>query len=108
MCNPLAVAVIEQRWNSVLAAHHPLFLLAPARVGDIWLDVGLEAVLMRCQGVPEGRRFCLRQLDLDDGLRALEAVLPRGHQPQGRAVLLIQWMSIGSRGDQSEFVGCLG
>src|SRR5690606_33326659 len=62
------------------AGEPALGLLAPARVVDVGVHVGEEAVLARLQRVPGGARGVAGELDGDDGLDALEAVLPRHDQ----------------------------
>src|SRR2546422_9025560 len=56
--------------------------LAPARVIHVRVDVRVEAVLDPAAVlVPGGGRLGFLQLDLDDDLRRLEAILPRHDQP---------------------------
>src|SRR3546814_4585654 len=83
-----AVAVVHARGDAIceqlagLAGDAAFGLLAPARVVDVRVDVAEEAVFRRLQVVPGGFGHLLDELDFHDRLDALEAVLPRHHQPQ--------------------------
>src|SRR5690606_34407688 len=84
------------------AGDAPFGLLAPARMVNVRVDVAVEAVLARLQPIPGGRRHALGEADGDDRLDALEAVLPRHHQPQRRAVLLRQRLAVQTGGQDCE------
>ena len=75
-------------------ANPPLARLAPARMVDFGIHVRVEAVFLRRRLVPGRRRLLLREPDLHDRLDALEAVLPRHHEPQRRAVLVRQRLAV--------------
>src|ERR1041384_8751422 len=61
--------------------------LAPARMIDLGIDVGVEAVLVGGRAVPSRRRLLLGEADFYDRFDALAALLPRGGPTQagGRA-----------------------
>ncbi|EAU65733.1 conserved hypothetical protein [Stigmatella aurantiaca DW4/3-1] len=100
----LRVAVEGQRGTAAELPNAPLGGLAPARVIHRRVHVRVEAVLVGRREVPRGGRLTLGERDADDGFDALEAVLPRHHQPQGRAVLGRQRLAIEPRGQQGERV----
>src|SRR5437667_6816102 len=88
--NFVAIAVEGQGLALEELAQAPLSRLAPARMVDGRIYVGVEAVLVGVGQAPGGWRLLFRELDLDDRLDALESVLPRHHQPDGRAILIGQ------------------
>src|SRR3546814_5737694 len=69
---------------------------------DVRVDVAEEAVFRRLQVVPGGFGHLLDELDFHDRLDALEAVLPRHHQAQRRAVLLRQRLAVQAGGQQGQ------
>ena len=69
-------------------AEAAFFGLAPARMIDVGIHVGIEAVLVRVGEIPGCGRFFSDKFDFDDGLDALETVLPRNDHANGRAVLI--------------------
>src|SRR5581483_6942725 len=69
---------------------------------DARVDVGIKPVLARTGLVPGGLRLRLDETDLDDRLRALEAVLPRHHQAQRRAVLVRQHLAVQADREQGQ------
>src|SRR5882724_1170534 len=73
----LAVAVVEQGGDALLAAQRLFGRLAPARMRHLRVHVGPEAVFARLQLLPERNRPLVAELDADDRLHVLEAVLPR-------------------------------
>src|SRR5918993_1880041 len=100
----LAVAVVEERGDAVVAAQRLLGRLAPAWMRHLRVHVGPEAVLARLQLLPERDRPLVAELDRDDRLHVLEAVLPRRHQAQRRAVLLVDRLAVEPGGDEGEVV----
>src|SRR5262247_4052955 len=68
--------------------------LAPARVVDVGIDVGVKTVLAGVLQVPGAAGLSLRQADADDGFDPLEAVLPGHHQPDRGAVLVEQRLTV--------------
>src|SRR5690606_20753140 len=97
----LGVAVEHQRRlpagdqrAKTAAAEHALARLAPPRVVDVRIHVRVEPVLVRRGHVPRGLRLALGEVDTDDRLDALEAVLPRHDQAQRRAVLVRQHLAV--------------
>jgi hypothetical protein len=77
-------------------ADTPLALLAPARVIDVRVHVSVEAILSRRRFFPACARPSFGEADLDDGLDALEAVLPGYDQPQWRTILVGQGLAVQS------------
>src|SRR5690606_244974 len=84
------VAVERQRRTLEEFADPALARLAPARVIDFRVHIGVEAVLARDRDVPRRCRLTLTEVDLHDRLAALEAVLPRHSLPELGTVLLRQ------------------
>src|SRR3546814_20886961 len=84
----LGIAVVEQRRHLFVQAEHPLPRLAPARMRNLRVHVGPEAVLVTLDDLPEALWPLVGELEAHDRLHVLEAVLPRRRQAQGRAVLL--------------------
>src|SRR6185295_6755743 len=91
-CHLLAVAVEHQRWPPLheqsALADTALGGLAPARMVDVGIDVGIKPILARVLQVPGAGRLLLGEADSDDRLDALKAVLPRHDQPDRRAILI--------------------
>src|SRR5581483_7817764 len=56
-CDLIAVAVEHQSFAPEKLADAPLGGLAPARVIDLGIDVGVKAVLLGLHGVPRGFRL---------------------------------------------------
>ncbi len=82
------------RDSSCAVADTPLRLLAPARMIDLGIDVRVEPVLARVLLRPRRLRLLLDERDADDGLDTLEAVLPRHDEPDRRAVLVGQRLTV--------------
>src|ERR1035441_9742151 len=55
----------------------PLMRLRPARMVHARVHVRVEPVLIRCRVVPQCMRLLVREVDLHNRLRVLEAILPR-------------------------------
>src|SRR5688572_32978122 len=68
--------------------------LAPARMIDLGVHVGVKAVFFGAGAVPSGARLLLDEADFYDRFGAFEAVLPRYYQAQRRAVLPRQGRSV--------------
>ncbi len=102
----LAVAVERQRRPALgqqsALADAPFGRLAPARMIDLRVDVGIEAVLAGVLLLPGDRRLLVGEADAHDRLDALEAVLPRHHQPDRRAVLVGQRLAVEADGQDGE------
>src|SRR5688572_26502978 len=65
----LLIAVEHRRRHARLeqpTADAPLARLGPARMVDLRIDVGVEAVFVRRRDVPRRRRLTLAEADLDD------------------------------------------
>src|SRR5690606_33421371 len=69
------VAVEHQRAPAAQFADAPLGGLAPARMADLGIDVGVEAVFVRGGLVPGGGGLLVGEPDGDQRLGALETVL---------------------------------
>src|SRR5437899_7247070 len=96
------VAVEHERLAAPELADAPLGGLAPARVVDGGVHVGVEAVLLRRRFVPGRLRLLLGETDAHDRLRALEAVLPRDDHAHGRAVLVGQHLAVHAERQQRQ------
>ena len=68
------------------------------------VDVGVEAVLLGGGLLPGRLRLLGHEADAHDGLGALEAVLPRDHDPDGRAVLVRQHLAVHAHREERERV----
>ncbi len=66
--NKLAVAIEKLRRDAVVLADDPFTRLAPARMRDLRVDVGPEAVFARLDLLPERDRPLIGELEKDDGL----------------------------------------
>src|SRR5262245_7777737 len=64
----LAVAVEHESLAAEEFADAPLGRLAPSRVINFRVDVGVKAVLLGLHRVPSGRRLLLHKAELDDRL----------------------------------------
>src|SRR5450830_1132792 len=82
-----AIAVEQQRRLALAGAYHFLARLAPARMVDLRIDVGPEAVFGRLQRFPHALRALVGKGKAHDRLDRLEAVFPRHRQPQRRTML---------------------
>ena len=71
---------------------------------DVGVDVAEKAVFLRRGFVPRGARFFFGEADLHDAFAAFEAVFPRRHQAQRRAVLIGQHLAIHAKGQHRERV----
>ena len=76
----------------------------PPRVIHCRVHVGEEAVFGRLHPLPRVHRLVLVERHADDGLHALEAVLPRHHEADGRAVLVGQHLAVKTDGHDGERV----
>src|SRR2546426_8869379 len=84
----ISVAVEHQSWPAKKLTQTALLGLAPPRMIDARVDVRVEAVFTGIRQIPGGWRLVLHELDLHDGLDALEPVLPGNHQADGSTVLV--------------------
>src|SRR5215208_4179133 len=73
----LAIAVEDLRRHPLPGAEHPLARLAPARMRDLRVHIGPEAVFRGLDRFPEALRPPRHQADPDQRLASLEAILPR-------------------------------
>src|SRR5439155_8293139 len=90
------VSVEHERAATAELADPALARLRPPRMVDLGIDVRVEAILVRRGDIPRRRRFALHKCDLHDRLDPLEAVLPRCHQTNRRAVLIGEWFAVQS------------
>ena len=88
MSHVLFVAVVQECGAYLGGPEHPFPGLGPAGMVHIGIDIGLEAVFVRHQGISECGWLIAGKLDMHDGLDALVPVLPGYHQPNGGSVLL--------------------
>ena len=103
----IGVAVEHQCWcprREQASAELSFARLAPARVIDFRIHVRVEPVLLRRRHVPARERPLVREMDADDRLRALEAVLPRHDDANRRAVLVRQHLAVDAHGDERQRV----
>src|SRR5262247_3879756 len=105
----LAVAIEHQGRppfdEQTALADPPLGRLAPARMVDSGIDVGIKAVFARVLHVPGAGRLRLGQRYAHDRLDPLEAVLPGYNQPDRSAVLVGQGLAI--EADRKIESGCM-
>ena len=102
-----AVAVEQQRRLALVGADDLLGRLAPARMRDLRIDVGPEAVFGRLQRLPVALRPLVGEGEAHDRLDRLEAVLPRRREPHRRAHLLRHRLAVGAGDHEGELVGRL-
>src|SRR5688500_454672 len=88
MGDVFAVAVEQDRRLALVGADDLLGGLAPARMRDLGIHVRPEAVFGRLQRLPVALRALVGEVEADDRLDRLEAVLPRHGEPDRRAHLL--------------------
>src|SRR5215831_4761735 len=86
------------------SADHAFALLAPARMIDIWIHIGVEPVLVRRELVPERPWLLGHELDLRQRLHALKSILPRNDEPNRCTVLIAQRLAVKTNRDESQFV----
>src|SRR5262245_15280791 len=84
----VGVAVEHERLAAAELADAPLGGLAPARVIDRRIDVGVEAVLARLGLVPGGIVLLAHKAGAHCRIRTHGAVFPRARQWQGEASLI--------------------
>src|SRR3989344_2866802 len=77
-----------------ILADAPLGRLAPAWMVHGRIDVGIKPVFAWARFHPCADRLLLDEADAYDGLDALEAVLPRHHQSDRRAILVWQHLAV--------------
>src|SRR5262249_26798306 len=96
----IAIAVEHQGRTLQEFADATLLRLAPAWMVDLGIDVGIEAVFVRGQGVPQSLRLLFDEADGDDRLDALETVFPGHDQTNRRPVLRRQNIAIQADGQE--------
>src|ERR1700720_1668149 len=103
----IGIAVEGKRGNGVGEAggvDTALARLRPAGVVHRRIDVGIEAVFLGADLVPEGLRLLVRKVETDDRLATLEAVLPREDDADRSAVLVGQHVAVTAEGQQRKRV----
>src|SRR5262245_59117501 len=98
------VAVEHQRLAPSELADPSLGRLAPSRVMYGRIDVRVEAVLLWRGRVPRRLGLLVDEPDPDDGLGALEPVLPRHHDADRRTVLVGQHLPVEAHGQERQRV----
>src|SRR5688572_11212659 len=73
----LAIAVEQARRHPLIAAEQPFRRLAPARMRDLGVHIGPEAVFAALDLFPEADGTAVGEGDAGDRLAGLEAVFPR-------------------------------
>ena len=86
--NLIGITVEHQRFLFEEVSDSTLSCLTPARMGNVWVDVGIEPIFTRDHDVPRGWRLFLGKRHADNGFDAFESILPGHHQAQRRAVLV--------------------
>src|SRR6201992_2190667 len=81
-----------------------LVRLGPAGVVVVGVDVGEEAVLHAVGVVPCGAGLLVGEVEADDGLCRLEAILPGHDNADGSAVLIGKRLAVTTEGEKSERV----
>src|SRR5262245_47364378 len=97
MCDLLFVAVEHER--RLLAGKEPgannsLAFLAPARMIDIRVHVGVKAVFVRCELIPKRFWLLSHKLYFRQRLRAFESVLPRNNEAERCTVLVTERLAV--------------
>src|SRR5262245_18596707 len=91
-----AVTVEHQSLSPEEFTDAPFRGLAPARMVDFRVHIGIETVFLRLHHIPRRRRLFLDEADLDDGFNAFETVFPWYHDPGRRSVLRRQRFAVKS------------
>src|SRR5919202_129960 len=100
---------VEELRRAALARAEQLFRgLAPARMRDLRIHIGPEAVFLRLDLLPEALRALLDEAEADDRLDRLEAVFPGHGETNRRAHRLGQGLAVGARDHEGEVVRGLG
>jgi len=100
----IRVAVEQQRLVHEDFAEAPFGGLAPARMIDVGIHVGIKAILIGSEAVPGGRRLGRLHFDFDDGLDAFVAVFPGDHHANWRAVLIGKRFAVHADAQKSEWM----
>src|SRR6266404_6732756 len=91
----VAVAIEQQSLVRLEKFREAAFAsLAPARMVDFGIHVGVEAVLLRGIKIPRSGRLVFDEADFHQRLDALESILPRDDHAHGSAVLIGQGFAI--------------
>src|SRR6185436_13219694 len=100
----IAVTVEHQRFPLAEFADATLFRLAPARMIDRWIYIGVEPVFVRRRQFPGDFWLLGGKADAHDRLGALETVLPWNHHAHGCAVLVWQRPAVKSHRQQGQWM----
>src|SRR5712691_11223576 len=100
----IAVAVEHESGAREDFAEAALLGLAPARMIDIRIDVGVETIFRGRVAIPGRRRLLFLEADLCQGLDALIAVLPGNNHANRRAILRRKTFTVHADAKKSERV----
>src|SRR6266478_6200115 len=98
----LVVSIEHQGWAFEEFAQAAFLGLAPARVIDIRIHVGIETVFAGSGLLPGVQGLVAGKADADDRLRAFESVLPWNHDAERGAVLIRERLSVQTETKQGE------
>lgn len=80
--------------GNALESIQALVCLQPTGMVHLRVGIRVEAILVRCDLVPQRARLLVAENDLHDALAVLDAVLPWGHDTerpqQGRSLSLLE------------------
>src|ERR1051326_6121853 len=102
--NLLAVPVEHQRRSLEEIANPPLAGLAPPRMIDLWIYIGVETVLISSLYLPCIDRLFFGEIDVNYGFDPLESIFPRRNQAHRRTILVRQCFPIEASCEESEWV----
>ena len=85
-------------------SNDPFALLAPARMIDVRVHIREKSIFVRRHFVPKRLRLFGDKLNFHQRFRAFESVLPRHNQPDRRAILIAQRLTVKTGGDKRELV----
>jgi hypothetical protein len=107
---PRRVAIEGQGWRTrgkKSSTDAPFRRLTPTRMVHGRIDVGVETIFVRRGDIPAITGLTFGEANFDDRLDILEAVFPRRHQAQRRAVLIGEPASIDPDHQHRQRVHCL-
>jgi len=77
---------------------YAMFLfLRPPRMFHVWIDIGIETILLSRKHIPAGLRLFLDKINPDNRFDTLETVFSGDHQPYRRTILI--WHSLAVHAD---------
>ena len=101
-CDFISVTVEHKSFVHENFTEAALGSLAPARVIDVRIHVGVETVFVWSLAIPRGGRFRRLQTDFHDGLDAFVAVLPGNDHAHRGAVLIGKSFAVHTDAKQRE------